>query len=198
MNPEPAPLIVMALESEGQGRLEALGLDVLYCGVGKVNAAYHLTRAIHQARGQGREYRYVLNLGTAGSHSLASGALVEADRFIQRDMDVSGLGFPLGTTPFEALPAMIQFPRRFAHLPNGICGSGDSFVQGAPLIHSDVIDMEAYALAKVCLQEAITFSSVKYITDGADGNASTDWQDNLKHAAEALAKLVAEYALKGQ
>jgi hypothetical protein len=30
------PLTVMALESEGQGLLESMGLDFLYCGVGKL------------------------------------------------------------------------------------------------------------------------------------------------------------------
>ena len=184
------PLIVMALESEGQKKLEALGFDVLYCGVGKVNAAYHLTRKLHQARNTGIEYDYVLNLGTAGSPRFASGALVETDRFMQRDMDVSGLGFPIGTTPFDDTAPLIQFPRRFAHLPSGICGSGDSFLQGPCPVSSDVIDMEAYALAKICLAEAINFSSVKYITDGADGNASNDWQENLKHAAEAFSQLL--------
>lgn len=184
----------MALQDEGQGKLEALGLDVLYCGLGKVNAAYQLTRKLYQARAMGRDYGYVLNLGSAGSHAYATGSLVEANRFVQRDMDVSGLGFAVGTTPFEETLPMLQFPRRFAHLPGGICGSGDSFLQGLPPIACDVVDMEAYSLAKVCLNENIDFTSVKYITDGADGNASADWQQNLQHAAEAFMGLIEQRA----
>lgn len=185
------PLIVMALESEGQGRLEALGFDVLYCGVGKINAAYHLTRKLHTLKQAGVAVPYVLNLGSAGSHRFATGALVEIDRFIQRDMDAVALGFAYGETPFDPGPATLTSPRRFLQLPVGSCGSGDSFVQGKPPIPCDVVEMEAYALAKICALEAVAFTSVKYITDGADGNASTDWQDNLTRAAAAFLRLLA-------
>jgi adenosylhomocysteine nucleosidase len=181
------PLLVVALENESQGRLEQLGFEVLYCGVGKVNAAYHLTRRLLDAS---KPVQHVLNLGSAGSHSFNHGALVAADRFVQRDMDVTGLGFPHGVTPFDSEHHVISFPKYFEHLPHGICGSGDSFLQGAAPIPCEIIDMEAYALAKVCLREAVPFSCVKYITDGADANSSTDWQSNLVNAAQAFVDLL--------
>lgn len=184
------PLIVMALEEEGQGKPEELGFDVLYCGVGKVNAAYHLTRKLHQSRHSDIHYPYVLNFGSAGSHSYNTGTLVELHSYVQRDMDVTGLGFELGVTPFEDMLPTITFPCRFSKLPSGICGSGDSFLQGKSPLPSDVIDMEAYALAKICFYEKIPFCSVKYITDGADGNAAQNWQDNLHNAAQAFATLL--------
>lgn len=184
------PLIVMALENEGQGKLEALGFDVLYCGVGKVNATYHLTRKLHQSN---MAFPYVLNLGSAGSHVHKTGLVVAADRFVQRDMDVTGLGFALGVTPFEPDEPMITFPKLIDHLPHGLCASGDSFHQGPPPLNADIIDMEAYALAKVCQREGIAFGCVKYITDGADHQAHTDWQENLIHAADAFAALLREY-----
>ncbi len=180
------PLVVIALESEGQGRLEALGLEVVYCGVGKVNAAYALTRRLFREAGH---VSHVFNFGSAGSPVFKTGSLIEADRFVQRDMDVTGLGFELGHTPFENDPPVISFPRRFAHLENGVCGSGDSFLQVPSPIPIDVIDMEAYALAKICMREGLPFTAVKYITDGADHNASNDWQENLKLAAEAFVEL---------
>jgi adenosylhomocysteine nucleosidase len=186
---KPTPLIVMALESEGQGKLERLGLEVVYCGVGKVNATYHLTRRLAGTSVR-RKFSYVLNLGSAGSHSFNSGAVVAADRFVQRYKDVTGLGFAHGETPYENDPAIITFPRRFEHLPHGVCGSGDSFLQEQPPIPRVIIDMEAYALAKVCLRENVPFACVKYITDGADGAASRDWQSNLVHAARAFADLL--------
>jgi len=184
------PLIVMALKEEDQGKIEGCGFEVIYCGLGKVNAAYRLTRRLVEASLQGRPFPYVLNLGSAGSQSFTKGSLVAADRFVQRDMDVTGLGFAWGETPFESEPAMITFPRRFTHLPHGICGSGDSFLQGVPPIPSDIIDMEAYALAKICLRESVSFACVKYITDGADDSASEDWQTNLTHAAQAFEKFL--------
>jgi adenosylhomocysteine nucleosidase len=180
-------LIVMALQEEGQGKIEALGFEVIYTGIGKVNAAYHATKRLAD---NSRPVTQVINIGSAGSHTYNSGELVAANRFVQRDMDVTGLGFAMGQTPFETDPAMITTETYFTNLPQGICGSGDSFLQGNCPLNSDIIDMEAYALAKICARERIPFACAKYITDGADHTAHNDWQENLKHAAEAFMRLL--------
>lgn len=185
------PLIVMALPSESEGRVEALGFNVIYVGLGKVNAAYGLTRALHLARARGEPVDYVLNLGSVGSHKFRRGALVEADRFVQRDMDVVGLGFALGVTPFEDAPAMLRTAPRFAHLSTAVCATGDSFLQGPSPLECCVVDMEAYALAKVCLLEGVPFACVKYVTDGADDAAAGDWSTNVADAPHAFAALLA-------
>ena len=39
--------------------------------------------------------------------------------------------------------------------------------------------MEAYAIAKVCMREAVPFTCVKYVTDLANEDASADWQSNV-------------------
>jgi adenosylhomocysteine nucleosidase len=98
-------------------------------------------------------------------------------------MDVSALGFAVGHTPYEELPAKLEFPPLFAHLPAGVCGSGDSFETGAPRLACEVVDMEGYALAKVCRLEGARFGCAKFITDGADHRAANDWQSNLVSAA---------------
>jgi len=108
---------------------------------------------------------------------------------VQRDMDVSGIGYPLGVTPFEEIPARIEFPAVFEELPPALCGSGDSFQTGVAKLHCEVIDMEAYALAKVCHLESAGFGCAKYVTDGADGSAAEDWQRNLPRAATAFWQL---------
>ena len=92
----------MALKQEAMGLLESLGADVLYTGIGKVNAAYALTREL--------------------------------------------------------------------------------------TVDCQVLDMEAYALAKVCRAENVPFAAVKYITDGADADAAEHWPERLRHAAEAFAE----------
>jgi len=180
----PTTLIVMALPIESQGVLEAAGIPVLFTGVGKVNATYALTRRLMDYRCSGTALPSVVNFGTAGSQHLATGALMECTSFAQRDMDVSGLGFAVGVTPFEDDPAVLEFAPRFPHLPGATCGSGDSFVMTALAAHFDVIDMESYALAKVCWREGISFTAVKFVTDGADHAAGNDWQTNLHRAAE--------------
>jgi adenosylhomocysteine nucleosidase len=189
----PRPLVVMALPSESEGLIEELGLEVIYTGLGKVNASHGLTRALYAAKARGAIYPYVLNIGSAGSHDFPRGALVEADRFVQRDMDVTGLGFALGATPFESVPAMLETKRRFAHLPSAICGTGDSFLQGPPPLACGLVDMEAYAYAKVCALEGVAFACVKYVTDGADDGSHTDWQKHLVDAPHAFAALLRDY-----
>jgi len=179
----------MALEVEAQGLFARGAVPVLYTGLGKVNAAMSLMRRLIEYRAARQPLPLVFNFGTAGSRRFATGTLVACQRFVQRDMDVSALGFPLGQTPFEALPAQLEFPAVFADVPSGLCGSGDSFETGVAKLHCDVIDMEAYALAKVCHVEGARFACAKYITDGADHAAAGDWQSNLPRAAAAFWQL---------
>jgi adenosylhomocysteine nucleosidase len=179
-------LVVMALEIESQGLFAERDVPVLYTGLGKVNAAYRLARALTLQRAAHSKLPRVVNFGTAGSSTLPAGSVVACRRFVQRDMDVSGLGFALGTTPFEDVPAALEFAPLFPELREGTCGTGDRFETGKPLVECDVIDMEGYALAKVCHLEGASFGAVKFVTDGADGNAGVDWHANLARAARAF------------
>ncbi len=184
-------LVVMALELEAQGRFRERDVDVLFTGVGKVNAAYRLTRRLAEERAAGRT-PLVLNLGTAGSRVLPTGSLVACRRFVQRDMDVSGLGFPIGRTPFEdAVPDELEFPEVLTGLTHATCGTGDRFEAHSAALPWEVVDMEAYALAKVCWLEKAPFACAKFVTDGADGTAAGDWQNNLAHAAQDFVTLYA-------
>jgi adenosylhomocysteine nucleosidase len=179
-------LVVMALEVESQGLFAERDVPVLYTGLGKVNAAYRLARALTEHRAKHGGLPQVVNFGTAGSPTLKAGSVVACRRFVQRDMDVTGLGFALGTTPFEDVPPALEFAAMFPGLPEGVCGTGDRFETGKPLVDCDVIDMEGYALAKVCHLEGAAFGAVKFVTDGADGDAGVDWQANLPRAARAF------------
>jgi adenosylhomocysteine nucleosidase len=184
------PLILFALEEEAQ----ALFADytVSYCGVGKLNAAYRLACALaaYQAAHDCAP-PLVLNLGSAGSPRFTRGSVVNCTRFIQRDFDVTALGLPPYTTPFDAVPALLDNGMAYDGLPTGTCGSGDNFATATPPDAAwDVVDMEAYALAKVCFLENIPFACLKYITDGADGQAATAWQDGLPATAAALLQAV--------
>jgi adenosylhomocysteine nucleosidase len=173
----------MALRSESDGVFEEAGVPVLYCGVGKVNAAIALTRELARYTGAGHALPVVLNFGTAGSRAHAAGTLVACREFFQRDMDVSGLGYARGVTPFEDTPARLQFDPEFPELPAAVCGTGDSFATGAWDGDYTLVDMEAYALAKVCWSEHARFGCVKYVSDGADHAAADDWSNNVHKAA---------------
>jgi len=165
-------LVVMALEAEADGVFAAAGVDVLYCGVGKVNAAIALTLELSRHRQAGLPLPLVLNFGTAGSRVHATGALVSCHEFIQRDMDVRGLGFAHGVTPLDAAPASLKFEPMFPELAAAVCGSGDSFV----------------AVAGVAADGA-QFACVKYVSDGADHAAADAWTRNVHKAAEEFLRL---------
>lgn len=180
----PRTLVVIALPAESMGVFEAAGITVLYCGVGKVNAAMALTRQLARYAAQGHDLPLVLNFGSAGSRRFDGGTLVACHGFIQRDMDVSGLGFALGVTPFDDAPAMLSFDPVFEDLPSAVCGSGDSFATSGTAVDCGVVDMEAYALAKVCWREQAKFGCAKYVTDGADHAAAEDWHRNKHKAAD--------------
>ena len=170
-------LIVSALEVETQGKLD--DWDVIYTGVGKINATMTLVDRL-------TDYNYVkpdlvINYGTAGSRKIKKKTLVDCTKFVQRDMDVTGLGFMRGETPFEKEPPLIlETKSDFNPIGrNATCGTGDCFVEDKSQYYGEVVDMEAYALAKVCYNYDIPFISFKYITDGADEQAHEDWEANL-------------------
>jgi len=174
-------LIVCALEQETQGKLE--DYRVLYTGVGKVNASLELTKVLQKAH---LHYlppmpKLIINYGTAGSRELPIGELVDCTKFTQRDMDVTGMGFMKGQTPFENdVPIALDYDQvEFNPIGKKLrCGTGDNFVQTDEDTYSDVYDMEAYALAKVCHHYDINFISFKYITDNANEHSPVDWKDN--------------------
>ena len=180
----PNPLVVMALEEESGEIFQRAAIPVLYTGVGKVNAAYSLTRKLSEYAAAGQPLPLVVNFGTAGSRLFALGSVVACSAFVQRDMDATALNFARGATPFDRAPARLEFPNMLPDLPPGICGTGDSFSTVHTDSEYDVVDMEAYALAKVCWLYGSTFISIKYITDGCDGESASAWQANLRQAAQ--------------
>ena len=180
-----------ALEVETQDQLN--DYEVIYTGVGKVNATYELTSYFAKCELYDGDYpRLVVNYGTAGSRKFKKKTLVDCTKFIQRDMDVTGLGFMRGETPFEDDPPLtIKSTSEFNPINrNALCGSGDNFVEDKTNYYGEVVDMEAYALAKVCYKRQVPFISFKYITDGADEQAHEDWEANLAQGIEEFHKRV--------
>lgn len=151
-----------------------------HTGVGKVNAAWRTAQAIQQHRPD-----LVINFGTAGGLRADLSGLVEVGAAVQRDMDVRALGLDLGHTPFEKDSHQITFSA--APL---ICGTGDSFASSAPELPCDLVDMELYAIAKICRAALIPLRAFKYISDSADAAAPQDWRAALDHAAAAFVSQV--------
>jgi adenosylhomocysteine nucleosidase len=192
----PARLVVFAVRAESSGTFEVAGVPFLLCGVGKVNAAIALTHELNRYAYASMPMPLVMNFGTAGSRSFPAGSVVECCEFIQRDMDARELGFSLGLTPFDTLPPKLTFDPTFGTLPTAVCGTGDSFAGGAAEFECDVVDMEAFALAKVCKLYGAAFACVKYVSDGADHTSAQDWQSNVHKAAVEFLRLYNKAASK--
>ncbi len=165
---------------------ETPGLDYFhYIGVGKINATYNLLKLINKFKPN-----QVINFGSAGAIKKGLSGIVECTKFYQRDMDVRGLlDFKLGETPFDSINEIINFEEGFS------CGSGDSFVNNKIEMNVDIVDMEAYALAKVCKIENVKFRCFKYISDNADENAPSDWIANCKKGAKLFQNKLKEIEL---
>jgi adenosylhomocysteine nucleosidase len=155
-------------------------LDVRFTGVGKVNAVYGLMRLISTARPS-----EVINLGTAASRNYPRGSLVCCTQFLQADMNVTPLGFAPYQTPFEE-EIMLSNGRGVEGLPQAVCGSADFFAEEPGAGHYQIMDMEAYALAKLCHLENIPFTCIKYISDNGNSQASNDWGAALEDASHKL------------
>ena len=159
---------------------ETIGLEYFnHVGVGKVNATYNTLKLINI-----HKPKIIINYGTAGAINNKLKGVVECTKFYQRDMDVRGLDFELGETPFDKIKEIITSKDGYS------CGTGDSFVNKKIDMEVDVVDMEAYAIAKVCMLENIKFKCFKYISDNADQNAGNDWNANLILGAKAFAELI--------
>ena len=171
-------LILVALESE-LPRESIPHWNVRYIGVGKVNAALGVCRFVQEFKPT-----KIINFGTAGSLKDNLTGLVEATSFYQRDMDARPMGFFLGQTPFED-DICIYLDR-----PGVSCGSGDSFVTSTPELLTDIVDMEAFALAKFARQAGIDFHCFKYISDSADSDAPKSWKDSVISSSEIFIKEV--------
>jgi adenosylhomocysteine nucleosidase len=155
-------LILIALKEEAPDM--ASSIKVFFTGVGKVNAAMAAAEIITKYRPN-----RVINFGTVGGITVKSG-LHQVTKFVQRDMLCCELGSKPGQTPFED-GVVLDFGEGLT------CSTGDNFVTDSNLqIPADVVDMEAYAIAKACKKHNIEFLCYKFVSDGANKDSSNDWQ----------------------
>ena len=173
-------LVCVALTDELPDELP-FGYHKVITGVGKVNAAI----ALSQAMIEHKDIDGVINQGTAGGFESAhKGQLLSVASVLERDMDCTGLG----------LDPYVTFGEREATIAtsNGhgvVCGTGDSF--GPAAADYDIVEMEAYALAKVCMTYKLPFLCYKYISDiSTDQDAHEQWQENVARGGNAFLQLL--------
>ena len=167
-------LVVTALRSELTPTALPSGVQVVYSGVGKVNAVIATIKAINEFQPS-----MLINFGTAGKINPKVHGLIDIAKVIQRDMIAEPLS-PRGQTPFCDKP--------YAYESIGgeyVCGSGDSFVTSHDpwLIQQgvDVVDMELFAIATTAHEFKLPWLSFKYITDDANESSAKEWKNRVNH-----------------
>jgi adenosylhomocysteine nucleosidase len=166
-------LVLTAIDTELDKARAPDSVEVIYTGVGKVNAASAATLALLVLRPS-----LVVNYGTAGRINESLSGLLEVSDVIQRDMMAMPLA-PRGRVPYS--PEL----DRLSSGQNGVvCGTGDSFVTSVDpwLIENkvDIVDMELFAIAQVCQRHSLPWRAFKFITDDANDLAHQDWVANVK------------------
>ena len=164
-------IVFVALEDELPAA-NLLDYPIVFTGVGKVNAALAAAEAIAHYTPE-----IAINFGTAGAVASGLTGLIECGGAVQRDMDLRPLGLPLGVTFGDPPPHELRWGE------GPVVGTGDSFAAATPELACDLVDMEAFALAKACLRAGLTFRCVKYVSDAADGDAAMDWRENKARGA---------------
>lgn len=185
-------LYVMALDHEYGPHLQAR-FSPLLTGVGPVEAAVVLTRALAEMTRDGAAPDLVVSLGSAGSASLEQTGVYQATRVSYRDMDASPLGFEKGQTPFLDLPVAVDLPWQVKGLAPAALSTGANIVSGAQYqgIDADMVDMETFAVLRACQNFARPLIALRGISDGAEELGHIDdWTQYLHIVDEKLAQAV--------
>jgi adenosylhomocysteine nucleosidase len=185
-------LYVMAVDAEYGPHLRAR-FTPLMTGVGPVEAAVVLTRALAGLDAGGGLPDLVVSLGSAGSAKLRQTGIFQAARVGYRDMDASPLGFPKGETPFLGLPAQVDLPLRVPEIAEATLSTGADIVSGAAYdaIDADMVDMETWALLRACQAWDVPLVALRGISDGAaELEHVGDWTEFLHVIDEKLAAVV--------
>ncbi|WIG53834.1 MAG: S-adenosylhomocysteine nucleosidase [Afipia sp.] len=165
-------VVLTAIDTELNKARAPEGVEVIYTGVGKVNAASIATLAV-----MALQPKLIVNYGTAGKIAHIHNGLVEVAHTVQRDMAAMPLA-PRGRTPFA--PEMDRLSSGHGSV---VCGTGDSFVTSVDpwLVENniDIVDMELFAIAHVCQRHNVPWRAFKFITDAADENAADHWNENV-------------------
>jgi adenosylhomocysteine nucleosidase len=183
-------LYVMAVDAEYGAHLRAR-IKPLMTGVGPVEAAIAITKALTRKADRGALPDLVVSLGSAGSRRLEQLGVFQATSVGYRDMDASALGVEKGRTPFLELPAEIALGPFVPGLARATLSTGANVVSGRAYdgIAADMVDMETFAVLRACQQFGVPLIALRGISDGAESlNHVEDWRQYLHIVDERLAE----------
>jgi adenosylhomocysteine nucleosidase len=185
-------LYVMATELEYGPELKSR-ISPLVTGVGPVEAAISLTEHLAHLSVDDRLPLLVVSLGSAGSAELEQCGLYQASEVSWRDMDATAIGFERGVVPFLDQPAAIPLGPFVPDVPMATLSTGANVVSGAAYgaIDAQMVDMETYAVLRVCQRFGLPLIALRGISDG-DRELGTiaDWTQYLGIIDVKLAEAV--------
>ena len=186
------------------GKIHDKNCALVKCGVGKVNAARTTQILIDNF-----DMDCIINVGSAGGidPELNIGDIVVADRLVQYDFDITGVGdYELGEicdlgkyikTDKDLLDVVLNIGNKLdkVNIKIGTIASADRFTKDpndAPIIrkefgNSECVEMEGAAVAQVCFLDDIPFLVIRGISDVANGNNRMDFHEYLKMASKQCA-----------
>ncbi|MDP3316096.1 MAG: 5'-methylthioadenosine/S-adenosylhomocysteine nucleosidase [Devosia sp.] len=185
-------LYVMAAPLEYGPHLKSR-INPLMTGIGPVEAAIVVTEALCQLKAANKMPAIVVSLGSAGSARLEQLGVYQATSVSYRDMDASALGFEPGVTPLLDLPATLELGPFVPGIPKATLSSGANVVSGTAYdrIGTDMVDMETYAVLRVCQRFTLPLIALRGISDGDEELSHLDdWQQYLHIVDEKLAHAV--------
>ncbi|MDW9592989.1 5'-methylthioadenosine/S-adenosylhomocysteine nucleosidase [Sinorhizobium meliloti] len=185
-------LYVMAVDAEYGPCLRGR-IAPLMTGVGPVEAAVSLTRALAEFDAKGSLPDLVVSLGSAGSATLEQTEVYQAISVAYRDMDASPLGFEKGATPFLDLPAVVKLPLSIPGVRKARLSTGADIVSGNAYeqIDADMVEMETFAVLRACQAFGVPLIGLRGISDGkAELKHVGDWTEYLHVIDEKLAAAV--------
>ena len=181
-------------------------------GVGKVNAAVCTQILIDRY-----QVDSIIFTGVAGAvdPTLNIGDIVISTSSIQHDVDVTALGFPRGTIPYQEVSeypadnALIKLAEDAGnkvypgHCYKGKVLSGDQFIADRVVVkglyeelQGACTEMEGAAVAQVCYMNNIPHVIIRSMSDKADGSAHVNFAEFTVEAANRSFAIVQEMVQK--
>ncbi|EAQ64955.1 nucleoside phosphorylase (5'-methylthioadenosine nucleosidase; S-adenosylhomocysteine nucleosidase) [Marinomonas sp. MED121] len=191
-----------------QGKLDGKEVVLLQSGIGKVNAAISTTLLLSKFAPS-----KVINIGSAGGYAeaLNVGDVVISDQVCHHDVDVTVFGYAMGQVPgmpatYAADENLIADAKAAVTRLNlvqtqvGLIGTGDSFMQDpvrVEKVRGDfptllAVEMEAAAVAQVCVKFETPFVVVRALSDIAGKESSQSFEEFLVVAAKNSSAMVRE------
>ncbi|MCU1250444.1 MAG: 5-methylthioadenosine/S-adenosylhomocysteine nucleosidase [Edaphobacter sp.] len=160
---------IMATQNEYGPKLQSI-IKPLITGVGPIEAAISTSIFLSKLVADGKKPDYVISLGSAASGKAKTGTVWQISSVTWRDMDATKFGFEKGVTPFTDQPVAIPLCTPAVDLPQASLSTGSNVLGPEDLegIAADLVDMETFAITRVCQRFQIPIIGIRAVSDGPE------------------------------